>query len=331
VRPSSLLRRIARPPDSGWISGRFPQTPRAGAAHPQQSYALYVPRGVRRRVALLVMLHGCSQDAQSFADGTRMNELAERRRFIVLYPEQSRQANPLACWNWFHRDLDHKDGEAARIAALIRSICLRYPIDRSRVYVAGMSAGGAMTAILALTQGALFAACAVASGVMYGAADSAAGAVRTMHEGSRRSPVALAEEAAAVPSRALGFVPALVIHGTADPVVHPRNADQISVQFSRFAELMSEPPRSLEQAADRTVGVHDRVWHQRDYERDGQLVLRELLIEGLAHAWSGGDSRHAFNDPAPPDASRLVWEFVSRFRRPAGARWPVTRFWRRWR
>jgi poly(hydroxyalkanoate) depolymerase family esterase len=331
VRSFRLLRRIARPRESGWIRGLFPQAPRAGAAHRQQSYALYVPRGVKRRVALLVMLHGCSQDAQSFAEGTRMNELAERRRFIVLYPEQSRRANPLACWNWFHRDPGGKGGEAARIAALVRSICLRYPIDRSRVYVAGMSAGGAMSAILALTHGALFAACAVASGVMYGAADSAAGAVRTLHEGSRRSPAALAEEAAAAPSRALGFVPALVIHGAADSVVHPRNADQISAQFSRFAELMSEPPRSLELAADRTIAIHDRPWRQRDYQRDGQLVLRELLIEGLAHAWSGGDSRHAFNDPAPPDASRLVWEFVSRFRRPAGARWPVTRFWCRWR
>ena len=178
MRSFHLLRRIARPRESGWISGLFPQAPRPGAAHRQQRYALYVPRGVRCRAALLVMLHGCSQDARSFAAGTRMNELAERRRFIVLYPEQSRQANPLACWNWFHRDPGRKGGEAARIAALIRSVCLHYPIDRSRVYVAGMSAGGAMTAILALTHGALFAACAVASGVMYGAADSAAGAVQ---------------------------------------------------------------------------------------------------------------------------------------------------------
>ncbi|MGA2343190.1 MAG: PHB depolymerase family esterase [Steroidobacteraceae bacterium] len=325
------MKRIARPRESGWIAGLFPHVPRSGAAHRQNGYALYVPRGLRRRVPLLVMLHGCSQDARAFADGTRMNELADRRRFIVLYPEQSRQANPLGCWNWFHHDLDKKGGEAARIAALIRSVCLRYPIDRSRVYVAGMSAGGAMAAILAMTHGALFAACAIASGVMYRAADSATGAVRTMHEGSRRSPARIADEAAAAPSRALGFVPALVIHGAADRVVHPRNADQIIAQFSRFAELLSTPPRALEAAAERTLSAGARTYRRRDHERDGQVMLREILIEGLAHAWSGGDSRHRFNDPAAPDASRLVWDFVSRFRRPVGARWPVTRFWRRWR
>ena len=185
---------------------------------------------------------------------------------------------------------------------------LRYPIDPSRVYVAGMSAGGAMTAILALTHGALFAACAVASGVMYGAADSAAGAVRTMHEGSRRSPVALAEEAAAVPSRALGFVPALIIHGVADPVVHPRNADQISAQFSRFAEPGERAAAASSQNKPPTApwAFGDRVWHQRDYERDGQLVLRELLIEGLAHAWSGGDSR-SMRSTTPRRPMRAGW------------------------
>lgn len=295
------------------------------------SYALYVPRGLRCRAPLLVMLHGCSQDARDLADGTRMNALADRRRFIVLYPEQSRLANPLGCWNWFHRDLDKKGGEAARIAALIRSVCLRYPIDRSRIYVAGMSAGGAMAATLAMTHGALFAACAIASGVMYRAADSATGALRTMHEGSQHSPASIADEVAGEPSRALGFVPALVIHGAADRVVHPRNADQIIAQFLRFAELLSAPPRPLEAAAERSFSEGARTSRRRDYERDGQGMLREILIEGLAHAWSGGDSRHRFNDPAPPDASRLVWQFVSRFRRPVGARWPVTRFWRRWR
>jgi len=325
------LQRIARPRESGWIAGLFPRVPRAGASHRQTGYALYVPGGLWRRAPLLVMLHGCSQDARAFADGTRMNELAERRRFIVLYPEQSRLANPLGCWNWFYRDLDKKNGEAARIVALVRSVCRDYPIDRSRIYVVGMSAGGAMAAILAMTHGALFAACAIVSGVMYRAADSAIGAVHTMHEGSRRSPARIADEVAAAPSRALGFVPALVIHGAADPVVHPRNADQIIAQFSRFAELLSAPPRALEAAAERTLSAGARSLRRRDYERDGQVMLREILVEGLAHAWSGGDPRHRFNDPAPPDASRLVWEFVSRFRRPAGARWPVTRFWHRWR
>jgi len=315
-----------RPVAAGWLSGRYPQALRAGR---QCDYFLYVPATVswRNRVPLLVMLHGCHQDARSFADGTRMNSLADELRFMVLYPQQSLRANPLRCWNWFRPRTADGTGEAAAIVALVRYVARRYPIDRSRVYLAGMSAGGAMAAILALCYGAIFAACAVVSGVMYRAADSALAAAQAMRTGTGLSPESTAAEAASRVSRRLAFVPTLVMHGGRDTVVHPRNAELIVAQFRKFAELLSVPPRPLHGPLEQYITGNGRTYRQRDYARSDQVLLRSILIEGLGHAWSGGDERETFNDPMPPDASRLLWDFLSKFRRPKPPRWLLVRFW----
>jgi len=319
-----------RPPvTAGWLSGRYPQSLRAGVFRQQGDYFLYVPTTLswRNRVPLLVMLHGCNQDARSFACGTRMNSLADEQRFIVLYPQQSSRANPLRCWNWFRPRTAEGTGEAAAIVALVRYVARRYPIDRSRVYLAGMSAGGAMTAILALCYGAIFAACAIVSGVMYRAADSALGAVQAMRTGSQLSPERTAAEAASKLSRRLGFVPTLVMHGAGDTVVHPRNAELIVAQFREFAELVSALSRPLRGPLEQYITDDGRSYRLRDYARNDQVLLRSILIDGLGHAWSGGDEREMFNDPMPPDASRLLWDFLSKFRRPAPPRWLLVRFW----
>jgi poly(hydroxyalkanoate) depolymerase family esterase len=327
----TVWRKLGAPLTAGWVPGRF--APSRGAARQPHDYFLYIPAAVtrRERVPLLVMLHGCSQDARAFAEGTRMNELADEHRFIVLYPEQSRRANPMRCWNWFDLDRRGGAGEAATIAALVRNVTRRYPVDRSRIYVAGISAGGAMTAMLAFCYGAIFAACAIVAGLMYRAADSTLGAVQAMHGGARLSPESGAREAARGKSRDLGFVPALIMHGSRDRVVHPRNAEQIVGQFRRFAELVV-PPKPLSDPVERHITGEGRSYQQRDYELNEQVLLRSILIDGLGHAWSGGDERHSFNDAVQPDASRLIWDFVSGFQRPPHGHWPVTRFWARfWR
>ena len=325
-------RRLHAPLSAGWLAGRFPHPLRARTFRQQRDYFLYVPTTVTRRdrVALLVMLHGCSQDARTFAEGTRMNEVADQHHFIVLYPQQSLQANPLRCWNWFEPRTREGAGEAAAIVTLVRDIARRYPVDRSRVYLAGISAGGAMTAVLAFCYGGIFAACAIVAGVMYRAADSALAAAQTMRAGARLSPETTAQEAARRVSRKLRFVPALVMHGSRDTVVHPRNAEQIVSQFREFAELVSTPPEPLAGPVERCINGEGRRYWQRDYVRSDQVLLRSISVDGLGHAWSGGDERHRFNDAAHPDASRLIWDFVSKFRRPAPPRWPLIRFWFRY-
>jgi poly(hydroxyalkanoate) depolymerase family esterase len=327
----ALWRSLRAPLTSGWVPGRFPKALRAGAFRRQRDYFLYLPDtvGRRDRVPLLVMLHGCNQDARTFAQGSRMNELADEHRFLVLYPQQSLHANPLRCWNWFEPRTGHGAGEAAAIAALVRDLARSYPIDRSRIYVAGISAGGAMTAILALCHGALFAACAIVAGLMHRAADSPLAGTRAMHSGASVSPESIADEAASRLSRKVRFVPALVIHGTHDSVVHPRNAEQIVRQFRRLAEVLGTPSEALTAGVEQHINSDGRGYRQCDYVRREQLLLRSILIEGLGHAWSGGDERFRFNDAAQPDTSRLIWDFVSKFRRPAPRRTLPLRLW--WR
>ena len=305
----------------GWIRGRFRTAPSipvaAAAARRSCNYSLYVPAGLKTTdtVALLVMLHGCRQDGQIFANGTRMNALADEHRFIVLYPEQSVRANPLRCWRWFHHDTLNGAGEAALIAALVKSTLSRYPIDASRVYVAGLSAGGAMAGVLAYCYGAMFAACAIASGVMYRGAESIMGAVSAMAQGSRAAPESVARAAAHNSSGCVAFVPALVIHGDSDSTVHPRNAEQIIEQLCAFAQCVGKSSDPLIESRELRLSGTGRAYRQMDYLHNKRILMRKIIVEGMGHAWSGGDERHPFNDAAGPDASKLIWDFVSRFRR----------------
>jgi poly(hydroxyalkanoate) depolymerase family esterase len=266
-------------------------------------------------VPLLVMLHGCRQDGLTLARGTRMNALADRHRFIVLYPEQSLRVNPLRCWRWFGRDTLNGAGEAALIAALVKRTVNRYPIDASRVYVAGISAGGAMAGVLAYCYGALFAACAIASGVMYRGAESLRDAASVMRRGSRAAPESVARAAAQNSSDCVAFVPALVIHGDEDATVHPCNAEQIIEQLRAFAQYVGVCSKPLTESQELRLSSTDRAYRQKDYLHDKRILLRKIIVEGMGHAWSGGDERHPFNDAAGPDASQLIWDFVSMFRR----------------
>ena len=223
---------------------------------PALGYRLYLPSGSLRRhsLPLIVMLHGCQQDPLSFAAGTRMNKWAEDGRYAVLYPEQSTRSNPMRCWNWFESASIAGRGEAALIARLIDQISRRRRIDPRRVYLVGMSAGGAMACLLAVRHSRLFAACAIHSGVMYGVASSPMQAVSVMQSG---------------PS-----------------------------------------PGSIDK------GGH--AYLQQDYTQQGRFILRKILVQGLGHAWSGGDSRYEFNDADGPDATQLILDFVMPHRRAAG-------------
>jgi poly(hydroxyalkanoate) depolymerase family esterase len=261
------------------------------------------------------MLHGCGQYGRDFARGSRMNELAAAHRFIVLCPEQSRAVNPLGCWRWFDRETLNGAGEALVLSRLASGVASRCPVDPTRIYLVGLSAGGAMASILAMHYGATFAACAIVSGLMYRAADSVQRAFKAMRGEFLTCPHDGVAEAMNGNSAHQGFVPALVIHGDRDSVVHPRNAQQIVEQFQRFAELTGALSGPLMETRELRVVNVGRPYRQRDYLQEGKTLLRQIIIEGLGHGWSGGDDRYRFNDSTGPDASRLVWEFVSKFRR----------------
>lgn len=301
----------ARPAAAGrWIEGQFE------AGHPVPlAYHLYLPAERRRgRRPLLLMLHGCKQQAREFAAGTRMNRLADRERFLVLYPQQGVRANPLRCWNWFAGATLSGKGESAQIAGLVRDLVERNDVDPQRVYVAGMSAGAAMAQVLAVRHGELFAGCAVHSGLMFGAATSPMRAMQAMRGGAGAVPAKLIAEALRGREHHKR-VPTVVIHGLQDRIVNPANAAQVVEQCCALAEYGVSPAQHIE-IRERRWAAGERQCLQMDYTLGGAVVVRKIMIDGLAHAWSGGDATYAFNDPASPDSSAMIWEFFSLAARP---------------
>jgi len=299
-----------------WRTGLYEESvPRkflARRTHFKLHYHLYLPRDRLQgeRLPLLVMLHGCSQDGVAFAAGTRMNAVAQEHGCAVLYPEQSRTANAQRCWNWFDREAQRGQAEAGLIVRLVQDVMRREAVDVQRVYVAGMSAGAAMAEILALRFPGLFAATALHSGVMYAAADSAGEALRVMRSGAGLSPAAVARRLASERGQEVMLAPALVIHGRADSTVNPRNAEQIVAQHLALAGMAGIDEQLIAPTKELELEIGGRHILQRDYVRNGTLLVRMLLIDGLGHAWSGGNAQENFNDPAGPDASLMIMQFL---------------------
>ena len=244
-----------------------------------------------------------------------MNALAEEGRCAVLYPEQSKHSNPLRCWNWFDSASLAGQGEAALIARLINQVKERRPIDPRRVYVVGMSAGGAMACILAVRHSRLFAACAIHSGMMYGAASSAMQALAAMRSGPSAASIDKARRLVGEAGESEVAVPTLVIHGDCDAAVNPVNADRIIEQLRARAEYIDPSAGALVASDERHIDSGGRTYRQQDYTQQGRVVLRKVLVEGLGHAWSGGDSQYEFNDASGPDAGRLILDFVTQYHR----------------
>lgn len=258
--------------------------------HGSRQYKLYVPSGYRgEALPLVVMLHGCKQDPDDFAIGTGMNALAETERCLVLYPAQAASANGSNCWNWFRRGDQRRDqGEPALLAGMTRDVVARYGLDGKRVYVAGLSAGGAMAAVLGATYPDLYAAVGVHSGLPYAAAQDLPSALKLMQSGEAMTSV-----------RADRPVPLIVFHGDRDTTVHPRNGEQLLRQAG------AEPVGDVEQG---------RKPKGHSYTRKIYRNAEYWVVHGAGHAWSGGDAAGSYTDAAGPDASREMWRFFSTHR-----------------
>jgi len=319
VRSSARGKAASTPGKGTWRRARF--TGVAGS----RSYRVYVPRGLRRttKVPLLLALHGCTQNGLDFAAGTRFNDLADKHKFVVVYPEQSRRHNGLRCWNWFRSAHQFRaQGEPAILAGIVRRVSQEaalWRIDAERVYVAGISAGGGMALVLAATYPELFAAVGVHSAPPYRSASGPANALAAMQG------VALRGAAAQVPADAIGMEgmpPLIVFQGTADSTVRRVNAQRVADQWLSYHRhggtgraAAIGPPRTATTPPTRPASARARRGYQVNrWYVGGRKVLEVWVVDGLGHAWSGGSSSGSFSDARGPRASTAMWKFFGAHR-----------------
>jgi len=341
------------PRASAWVEGQWERAhyvaPAAGS-YPSLAldYGLYIPQTETHTARpLVVMLHGCTQSGDAFARGTRMNVLADRYGFAVLYPEQAAKRHPQVCWHWYDASAAAGGAEAHAIVALVDNL------DAGRVYVAGLSAGAGMAAMLAFDYPERFAAVATHSGVVFGAARSVPSALDVMRRGATQEPAELARVAlaahgatkAAEGSGALAAmvaqgvshavagqnilaaltgrgrfaeaahsapghpgIPALLLHGARDEVVNPINLEQLEAQFLVLNGLLDTEGTLVDVTLE--ASEHNG-YRQRIYRRDGRELVKICLVAELGHAWSGGDDTVPFHAGIGPDASLEIWNFFS--------------------
>jgi poly(hydroxyalkanoate) depolymerase family esterase len=319
ARPAARESRV-RPRASAWARGKWARSyhsapPTAGRFVNHMAYALYMPpKAGTEPMPLVVMLHGCKQNADEFAQGTRINLLADRYGFAVLYPEQSKHDHAHRCWRWYDDSGNGGGGEAASVVSLVNAVVEQHDLDPERVYVAGMSAGAGLAALLAVRYPHVFAAVGLHSGVVFGEARSAIGAMDVMRRGARSDPVALID--AAVDVREYPGMPAIIVHGELDSVVTAANAAQLAKQFLRLNGF-------IDAAGNRRAGEAREETHPdgvvTDYFKNSRRVVKTSIVRGLGHSWAGGDDTVAFHSSKGPDSAAVMWEFFKHQRRPSEA------------
>jgi poly(hydroxyalkanoate) depolymerase family esterase len=252
----------------------------------QRSYKLYIPT-VRPR-GLVVMLHGCHQSPDDFAIGTAMNDVAESNGLLVAYPHQAKPNNPSSCWNWFRpTDQMRGQGEPAILAGIAQAVASEFGLRRDRTFVAGLSAGGAMAMVMAETYPDVFAAVGVHSGLDYQSASDIVSAFAAMRGTAAPQGVA--------PQRARSTVRTIVFHGALDQTVHPSNAERIS---DRLHTRHANPVTRRGPGYTRTT-----------FGPAKTPIVETWSVDGLGHAWSGGNPAGSFTDARGPNASAEMVRF----------------------
>jgi poly(hydroxyalkanoate) depolymerase family esterase len=285
-------------PSSARARGKFIDGAFTNAAG-TRTYKLYIPSAYTgQALPLVVMLHGCTQSSADFAAGTRMNILAEKDAFFVVYPEQSQSANSSKCWNWFEPAHQHRNaGEPSLIAGITQKIISAYHVNADRIYIVGMSAGGAMSAIMAATYPDLYAAVGVHSGLAYGAAHDLPSGFAAMQNGAHRHK-----------RQVKRVIPMILFHGDRDTTVAKVNADHIREQWLQGNGNGGGPIGDAKVERGRSSG--GRAYTRFTYvDKSGRAVLEEWTVHHGGHAWSGGSSSGSFTDGKGPDASAEMARF----------------------
>lgn len=298
-------------PSSGSID---PQAPGTFQAHffrnaaGSRAYKLYVPDHLVEQPPLVVMLHGCTQSADDFAAGTRMNRLADEHGFLVVYPEQPANANMSKCWNWFQPQDQVRDGEEpALIAGIVREVAARHGVDARRIFVAGLSAGAAMAVVMGQVYPELFAGVGAHSGLPYASAHDIPSAMAAMKAGRGRAGGLASGSALATATR--HAVPTIVFHGDRDHTVQHENGVHIANQAQEaFKNERKAAP--LQPSTHRATSPAGRSYSRTVHaDSAGVATIESWTLHGAGHAWSGGDARGSYTDGSGPDASAEMIRF----------------------
>lgn len=294
MAPMPNFRQPRAPENPAATEGRFLTKSISNQAG-TRDYKLYIPASYHGQpMPLVVMLHGCTQNPDDFANGTRMNQLADEKHCFVLYPAQTKTANTSNCWNWFKAlDQQRGQGEPSIIADMTHEVIKNYHIDGNRVYVAGLSAGGAMAVIMATAYPELYAGVGVHSGLPYGCAADLPSALAAMRGGTPHRPMPA--------SRAPPSVPIIIFHGDSDTTVHKRNGEQMMKQHSREQQDVLITQGQVPNGHRYTCTSH--------HSDGGALLAEHWVIHGAGHAWAGGSQSGSYTDPKGPDASREMLRF----------------------
>ena len=282
-------------------------------------YFVYTPASyqVGTAVPLIVMLHGCTQAPADFAAGTQMDQLADQKQFIVVYPQQTSTYNQEKCWNWFDSaDQSRGSGEPAILAGIVQAVeqtTSQWTIDTHRIYAAGLSAGAAMTVILGATYPDIFAAIGVQSGLEYQAATSSTDAYTALRQGGP-DPARQGQAAYNAMGSAARVVPTITFHGTSDYLVYPINGEQVVRQWMQTDHLASHnaynasfnSPTSTTNG--QVAGGHSYSLYTWN-DNNGNEVQEYWLVNGMGHGWSGGSSSGTYTDPQGPGATQAIYNF----------------------
>jgi poly(hydroxyalkanoate) depolymerase family esterase len=304
----------AEKPANGWTKGKYK------GKEGSREYFLYLPQKYNGKNALplVVMLHGCLQDVTTFSKETGMNNIAEKYGFAVLYPEQTYQDNVWKCWNWFKPENQTRGGELAIVAGMVQQLKKSFPVNEQKVFVAGLSAGGAMASNLAACYNDIFSGAAVHSGMEFSAAKTEAEAHQVTKNGSTHDIRKSAIDASKCSGANAKPMAIITFHGKDDNFVNTANSDNVVKQFTKMNDLLDNKIEDDSQNLSLITSREDQVTNGYRYLMEffgggGNILLQKVSVYEMKHAWSGAHQAGQYADVKGPNASEMLWIFLSNY------------------